>query len=439
MSWTAGCASAWITVTPVSGMLAGGATTNVTVSINANANNLLVGDYSADVTFSDAGNGIVTRTVGLQVLPPEVAKFSWGPINPTQYVGFAIPVAIQARTANDHLVGSFAGPVNLSGWVGGAEETTNILNGPIHSNSGTGNWTLGYSFTPNTNVTITHVRHYFGTKVSIWTDGGVLLAEQSVSSVPGTWTETELAGPLDLTNGVTYRVGAYTGGAGYYWRTDMSVGFDHGTVVQSYETAGDAFPVSSDSARWWFVDLRYTVEASDQVAVAPSTSTEFVSGEWTGHVTVQEAAANMYLRADDGSGHVGDSLLFTVASEAPMGTPTTWLIEHGLTNGSPVDLEMEDSDNDGMPNWQEYIADTCPTSAQSVLRFLELSLDSDGVRLEWQGGVQARQILERTHDLTDPDSWTPVFTNEPPTETKADYLDEAGAVLRFYRIRVERP
>jgi hypothetical protein len=46
-------------------------------------------------------------------------------------------------------------------------------------------------------------------------------------------------------------------------------------------------------------------------AVSPAMVT-FLNGTWTGSVAVLEPADNMYLRANDGSGHIGDSNLFNV-------------------------------------------------------------------------------------------------------------------------------
>jgi len=151
------------------------------------------------------------------------------------------------------------GVLDLSGFLA----TNNILGAPVHTANSSGNYTLGYSFTPSTNLLVTHVRSYFGTKVEIWTDTGTLLASQNVVSTPGTWVETPLATPIQLNAGTTYRVAAYTAGGGYYFRSDLGGPFPYGTINQSYEIAGDAFPTGTDSAKWWFVDLRYTVLASN--------------------------------------------------------------------------------------------------------------------------------------------------------------------------------
>src|SRR5205085_2117498 len=80
----------------------------------------------------------------------------------------------------------------------------------------------------------THVRHYFGTKVSIWTDAGVLLASQNVTSAPGIWRETPLGSPVLLAAGQRYRIGVYTAGGGRYGRFDQSSTFADGTIDQAY-------------------------------------------------------------------------------------------------------------------------------------------------------------------------------------------------------------
>ncbi|HEY6169837.1 MAG TPA: Calx-beta domain-containing protein, partial [Verrucomicrobiae bacterium] len=192
--------------------------------------------------------------------------------------------------------------------------TTNILGTPVHTSSSSGSQTLGYSFTPTTNLTVTHVRHYYGTKVSIWTDDGVLLATQAVTSVNGTWVETPLASPLPLTAGTRYRVTVFTGGGNFYWRTDLGTNFPHGTIDQSYSRSGDFFPTTPDTARWWFAGLRYTVTPSVSVPITPVVSGNFIQGIWTGAVTVAQSGANIFLRADDNNGHPASSGYFDVVA-----------------------------------------------------------------------------------------------------------------------------
>jgi hypothetical protein len=72
LSWTAGKTQNWVSLSASSGTLAAGASTTVTVSINANADGLTAGSYSDTVSFvnSTTGNGNTTRAVALTVNAP---------------------------------------------------------------------------------------------------------------------------------------------------------------------------------------------------------------------------------------------------------------------------------------------------------------------------------------------------------------------------------
>lgn len=69
LSWVAGNAANWLDLSATSGLLAPGASTTVTVSINTNANNLAESSYSDTVTFTNTTNGVGTtaRAVNLYV------------------------------------------------------------------------------------------------------------------------------------------------------------------------------------------------------------------------------------------------------------------------------------------------------------------------------------------------------------------------------------
>ena len=54
------------------------------------------------------------------------------------------------------------------------------------------------------------------------------------------------------------------------------------------------------------------------VTITPTVSGSFTGGVWTGNVTVNQAATGVYLRADDGSGHAGNSNTFNVAGLLPV-------------------------------------------------------------------------------------------------------------------------
>ena len=126
---------------------------------------------------------------------------------------------------------------------------------------------------------------------------------------------------------------------------------------------------------------------------------------------------------------------------APKGTPEQWLAQYGLTNDSLTVEELTDSDGDGVPAWEEYVADTDPTNAASVLAFTGLVFDGTSVRLDWKGGQWAKQYLDAREDLVSTDAfWTCVLTNAtlPTSITNFTIQTDVAYPKLFYRIRVER-
>jgi hypothetical protein len=59
--------------------------------------------------------------------------------------------------------------------------------------------------------------------------------------------------------------------------------------------------------------------------------------------------------------------------------------------------------------------------------------------VEWTGGTQARQYLQRTTTPHLPGSWADIVTNEPPTASLGAFLDAVSATnaATYYRLRVE--
>ena len=273
---------------------------------------------------SNAFGIVLSSNALLTVVAAGVNNFTWSPIASPQTTNTAISVTISARDPNGATVSSFAGAVALSASAGGS-----VPSGAIFGNVGyfwsgnNGYCTIGYAFTPNTALHVTHVRHLSGSKVSIWTDGGILLASQDVSSVQGNWTETPLATPLVLAAGRRYRVGVYTAGQTYYRGGAGVAAFNDGTIDQSCEASGDHFPDWQENYNWWLVDLRYTV--ATHVSITPSVSGNFVNGVWTGNIQVLQTASNAVLQTDDGAGHNGSSNPFQVATLTVVPVPVRFL------------------------------------------------------------------------------------------------------------------
>ncbi len=281
--------------------------TNATLSISS----LLESDsglYSVLVT--NQYGSVTSSNASLLVTPLD--HFNWNVVASPQAVGTPFNTTITAKDFFGATVTNYAGSVGLSG--GGVLGQTNLILGNLAASStSSGTYTLGFAFTPNTNILVTHVRSYSGTKVSIWLTNGTLLATQNVTSVPNTWVETPLATPLALSAGTTYIVSFYTAGGTYYYRSDRTNSFPDGSLVNAYYYAGvDGFPSNTVvSTIVYFVDLRY-VTGGGTVPITPTVAGPFTNGIWSGAITVQQAATNTSLRADDGLGHTGTSNPFDV-------------------------------------------------------------------------------------------------------------------------------
>lgn len=178
-----------------------------------------------------------------------------------------------------------------------------------------GTYTLGYEFTPATNITVTQVRTYGGSKVSIWAEDQTLLASVPVVNVSGEWTNTPLTNAIELSAGAHYYLGVYTGGNIYAWSSNaFPRSFAHGTIDQGNYASTDSFP-SRTSSRFYLVDLCYTVSKCRTIPTSPSSFFGEINGTWTGEFLLNGIANGVVLLVDDGQGHSAVSAPFDLFDE----------------------------------------------------------------------------------------------------------------------------
>jgi len=285
------------------------------------SNNIVQGPQTVSVTahVPNWTDGSTSMTILNNNLPDH---FGWNVILSPQFVGQPFNATITAYDNNNSQV-DYLLAANLSAWaLGSAPATNTFLNSPSAQESWDlgGEFTMGYSFTPNTNLVVTAVRYGFGDKVSLWTDNGVLLASQNVTSVPGTWVETPLTTPVVLLAGSTYRVGVHVNNGTLYWVDNLQATFPNGTINAAYFIDGDTFPDGSDSVEY-LVDLRYGTDVGS-VPISPVVSGNFTAGDWSGNLTVLQPATHMILQASI-NGHSGQSLPFDVFNAPTLGLATS--------------------------------------------------------------------------------------------------------------------
>ncbi|MGA2854564.1 MAG: M36 family metallopeptidase, partial [Verrucomicrobiota bacterium] len=78
LTWTARTNQPWVSLSSSSGSLPVGGSNTVDVCLNATANSLAVGNYAAQITFSNTVSGLAqTRSVTLEVDPPSAFAFAF--------------------------------------------------------------------------------------------------------------------------------------------------------------------------------------------------------------------------------------------------------------------------------------------------------------------------------------------------------------------------
>lgn len=168
-------------------------------------------------------------------------------------------------------------------------------------------------------------------------------------------------------------------------------------------------------------------------------------------ISVRENTITLILSGNQYWGSVVDMLEISVVAEemaevthTGMGVPITWYESYGLlpaTGDEWNDLDFYDTDEDGILNWQEYMAGSDPKTSDSGLHITNIKVLSDCVPLlQWQGsrgGSQSPYVIEGTRELRRPE-WEILGHSE-----RQDGLNEwVGSgieplVYRFFRIKGE--
>jgi uncharacterized repeat protein (TIGR01451 family) len=238
----------------------------------------------------------------------QVSYFTIDSVPSRQMVGTPFNVTATARDAAGNPIAEFSGSLNVQA-IAEVPRASQPMLGDISFTEFSGQANAGFGFTPTSDITVTHVRHFSSGRISIWTEGGVLLTARDVLNFGDEWRETPLLLPLKLEAGQSYRVTLLSSDARF--NSIAITNFPHGLIGATYWAGSDTFPTNI-LPRTYLVDLRYSVGISNGVPVSPNTLAGFTNGTWSGLLSVLEPAQNIRLLVADGFGHSGTGNVFSV-------------------------------------------------------------------------------------------------------------------------------
>jgi phosphatidylethanolamine-binding protein (PEBP) family uncharacterized protein len=221
-----------------------------------------------------------------------------------------------------------------------------------------------------------------------------------------------------------------------------SLSSTQGVAGTSVTITGRNFSGAAGRLTVWF--------GTNQQAATPTSDTNFIviapPGSGTVDVRVQSGIGNASSSANFTSPIWGYGLSptsaaarFTYQSLDPF---HTWLASYGLLSNGTADYL--DSDNDGMNNWQEYLAGTNPTNASSAFKITSYQmLSATQFVVRWSSVSNRLYDVTRATNLT---AGTGAFAPRPgatnlagtaPQNAWTDSVTRASGPA-FYRVNVHQ-
>jgi hypothetical protein len=114
-----------------------------------------------------------------------------------------------------------------------------------------------------------------------------------------------------------------------------------------------------------------------------------------------------------------------------------WLQSYGLSTAAAQ--TYADSDNDGMNNWQEWVAGTDPTSAASVLRLLPPVVAPAALLLRWNSDTNHVYFIERASGLGSTPAFSLLQSDVPGQDGTTTFTDPTAPsdAAAFYRVGID--
>ncbi len=396
-------------------------------------------DAGVRLEASDGAGHAGTSSV-FDVMSGPLDHFVWGAVASTQYVDFPFPATLEACDANGYVVSDFTGTVGLTAWEGGTPDDDTSMTGVI-TNAGfetAGDWSY-YESDPDFWYYLPRTSPQWHTEGSAslycynswrgyYVAGDYLALSQDVdlTGVAQIRFDVKLDGGSAAPEGcfgISVRVDGTEewGETGYAEYLDQVIEVSALSGVRTVEIRQEALKrhtSGSGKTVWsWWDNFRAYGPGPPPVVIAPTTTTSFAAGAWSGNVTLLGEATNVFLYADDGEGHTG----------------------HSEAIGTVVTIGDRDSDGDGLTDWEELVAGTSPTNAGDCFRINECAV-MPGTRafvLRWDTVTGRTYSVYWTTNL--PPSWTTDGILFPGDGSRMTYTNLHGDTLKqCFRLRVQR-
>jgi endonuclease/exonuclease/phosphatase family metal-dependent hydrolase len=412
LNWAATNTANWLTLSVTGGTLAPGTGTNVTCSLNANANSLAAGSYSDIVSFANLNNGMgnTTRAASLTVSTfgfyDDFSAFGAGNlVGQSNWVQDSTPSGTPLQVSG--------GKVTIPG--GQTTDTQDAYKNFTQTNS-----TLFYGLTLTVTSAVNSTSASYFT--ALWTSNN--------AAGFANYRLTAKAGDAHLTNCVLgVRVTGQTEDAYTFGTTTLSTGVQYRVIVQAPAGFTNAAlyvnPTSADITT-------QTVYANNPIGTGTvPTSLGSIAISQYGTTSVPTDGVSI------GKIVVSDS--FATVYNALTLTPfQSWQVFYFGSTTNPAAAPSADPDNDGMSNWAEFLAGTNPTNSVSVLRITTVAQESNDLRVTWTMGSGKTNVLQEADSLGGASNFADVFTILT-VGSATNYLDVGAATnapARYYRVRL---
>lgn len=458
----------WLDVSPTVGNSTG---EQDTCTVSFDTAGLALGSYTGTITIAsaEAPNAPQTIEVPLNVYTPQLSYFDFSSIGGSQTVGSPINLSLFARDANGYTVPSFSDTVQLTGQIPGvvpAELTIgsdpdtswhpmparnevarsqfiylrsemgearrisslelNVIEIPGRTMN---NWTIRMRHTDLDDYSVSEN----------WESDWTTLYQSDLTVTSTGWvafafnTPFEYNGTDHLMVDFSFRNTSTAGDMGYCEASESLT--PRGLSNRGYDDYGDPLDWSGPSdpspdKEYYIPNLKLDTFIAAPVSISPTQSENFVEGIWSGSITVQEVALNLFLLADDENGHTGKSDLFNCLADTDSdGIPDYWELEYfgGETNANPNAMAAN-----GINTVRDcYIADLDP--GNSGERFIITDFTGTEIRFN-SSSNRIYHLLWRTN-LVD-GTWIPITDPRTGTGGPDTLTGSTEAPFGYYRLEV---